>query len=99
VVTNKKKVDPMDRHRFPFGNHAFCALPYQKLADAPVLDACAGPHLGSERFEDYIKDHIDHDEAVNKQFEKWTGVQLPGKLPGDVQEPDGITSIDPSTQV
>jgi hypothetical protein len=98
VVTNKKKIDRMDIHRFGFWNHAFCALPYKKLKDAPVLDACAGPHLGSERLEDYINGYIDHDEDVNKQFEKWSGLHYPGDL-SKVDEPEGITSIDPSTQV
>ncbi len=50
-----KKVVPDDSpDRTAFGNHAFAELPSEN-----VLDACAGPHTGSESRKDYVEASID----------------------------------------
>ena len=100
VVTNLKKIDPKDIHRFPFGNHAFCALPYQALPSALVLDACAGPELASQTLKDHVNEDIDHDEVPRKHYQKLTGRTLPTEFEKDhVAEPDGITSVTLSSEV
>ncbi|HLP60011.1 MAG TPA: hypothetical protein VK186_14315, partial [Candidatus Deferrimicrobium sp.] len=43
-----------DPARKPFTNHAFCITP-----GGMVLDACAGPHIGTETVEQYLANVID----------------------------------------
>lgn len=56
-----------DPRRTAFGNHAFCRLA------GKVLDACAGPHTGTETLAEYIAAAIDHKTKLNE------GTRLPGK--------------------
>jgi hypothetical protein len=42
-----------DPQRTPFGNHAFCAF------EPRILDACAGPHTGTESYQEYVDAGID----------------------------------------
>jgi len=46
-------VDRDDASRTPFGNHAFCAF------EPKLLDACAGPHTGTEGYQEYVDASID----------------------------------------
>ena len=48
-----KVVDVNDRQRTPFGNHAFCER------EGRILDACAGPHIGTETRGEYVEASID----------------------------------------
>jgi hypothetical protein len=53
-----KIVLPRDRNRTPFGNHAFASL------SGKILDACAGPHVGTESEQEYIDSSIDSAEYL-----------------------------------
>ena len=52
---NKPVVDPTAHGRSAFGNHAFCYT-YQS---GRILDACAGPHQGTETEQQYVDAAID----------------------------------------
>lgn len=45
----------MDPRRTSFGNHEF----YMDSASAVVFDACAGPHLGTEDYYNYLNNSVD----------------------------------------
>lgn len=72
-----------DARRTPFGNHAFCAFPPK------VLDACAGPHLSSEGYEEYVEASID---AGTSLYSLYTGFR-PGKA-YDMQWSAGVTEVE-----
>jgi hypothetical protein len=55
---------PHDPKRTHFGNHAFCRLGSQGL------DACAGPHTGTETEAEYVKASIDSDPVVYRLFKE-----------------------------
>jgi hypothetical protein len=50
----RRLVPPADPGRTPFRNHAFVSA-----ADGLILDACAGPHLGTETLAEYAQASID----------------------------------------
>jgi len=65
-------IDPADARRTGFGNHAFADFDTEKNVEEPlasnskkkekalyIIDACAGPHTGTESFDAYIKVAID----------------------------------------
>ncbi|HLL55494.1 MAG TPA: hypothetical protein VK447_18185 [Myxococcaceae bacterium] len=54
-----KLISRRDPRRTGFGNHAFCKL------EGKVLDACAGPEVGTRDLEGYLKKCIDYDPALN----------------------------------
>jgi hypothetical protein len=49
-----KTVDPRSLKRTEFEKHAFCEV------NARILDACVGPHLGTESRQDYLDNTIDY---------------------------------------
>lgn len=54
---SSKIVPQNDPDRTAFGNHAFCDIEISKLSK--VLDACAGPHVGTESRKEYLDNSID----------------------------------------
>jgi hypothetical protein len=56
---SKKKVDDDSKEREPFTRHGFAALP-----GGNILDACAGPHTGSEKPDDYLTAAIDNTPSL-----------------------------------
>jgi hypothetical protein len=65
-----------------FGNHAFARNGGNK-----ILDACGGPHTGSETPEQYVDASIDSTPAL------YGGRSQPGKASDIVVEPD-ITEVE-----
>ncbi|NMO14614.1 hypothetical protein HPC49_03820 [Pyxidicoccus fallax] len=53
-----KVVMRYDPKRTSFSNHAFCRM------DGKILDACAGPHTGTETTQEYIDNSIDPDPKL-----------------------------------
>ncbi|QDE86153.1 hypothetical protein [Myxococcus xanthus] len=53
-----KVVLPRDPKRTSFGNHAFVGM------NSKILDACAGPQVGTETLQEYIDSSIDPDPAL-----------------------------------
>lgn len=54
-VASRRIVPQMDPARTPFGNHEF----YMDRASAVVFDACAGPHIGTEDYFNYLDASVD----------------------------------------
>lgn len=71
-----------DPKRTAFGNHAFCGLA------GKVLDACAGPHTGTETKAQYCAAAIDATPAL---YARYSGFR-PGTA-ADIVEPGGITGL------
>jgi hypothetical protein len=59
LYTNKPVVDPGDKNRSGFGNHAFV-----ETASKYIRDACAGPFVGTDLLRDYLKKAIDIDRLL-----------------------------------
>ena len=71
-----------DRQRTAFANHAFAGL------DGAVLDACAGPHTGSEDRAAYVSAAIDAGTTLYGLYRDFR----PGTVP-DIIHPDGVTKV------
>ncbi len=75
--------DPRVKLRDPFSRHAFCANSAQN-----ILDACAGPHTGSENPQTYVEAAIDDEPSLYPHaYSNRAGV-LVDMLPG------GLKSVD-----
>ena len=73
-----KVVLALDRKRTPFGNHAFVGMSSQ------ILDACAGPHVGTETLKEYIDNTIDPNPALYPMI---------GDRPGMVSDKEVFTPV------
>ncbi len=81
----KPVVDRLSPDRTAFGNHAFIAN------GTKILDACAGPHVGTETLRTYMESAIDAEVTITalKAPKAWNKTdywayleQLPNPLPG-----------------
>ena len=81
----KPVVDRLSADRTAFGNHAFIAN------GTKILDACAGPHLGTETLRAYMESAIDVEVTMKalgapkawKKADYWAYLEkLPNPLPG-----------------
>lgn len=70
-----------DPGRTGFSNHAFCIT-----ADGKILDACAGPHTGTETVEQYIENAVDPMYPVPAKYETGTA--------GNIYKGVGVTLVD-----
>lgn len=70
--------DPRDERRSAFGNHAFCSL------ESKILDACAGPHLGTESLIQYIVVAVDSTTPLNHLYRG---------LPGTARDATGYPGV------
>lgn len=70
---------PHDPKRTSFGNHAFCRLGTQ------ALEACAGPHTGTETEKEYVEASIDTDPVVYRMLKEQLLAQY--NIPEHVAEP------------
>jgi hypothetical protein len=74
----RKKMVPWDSpDRGGFGNHAFA-----RTGGSKILDACGGPHTGSETSEQYVDASIDAAPSL------YGGAFRPGRASDIVVEPD-----------
>lgn len=79
---NSKPVVPEeDPARRPFNNHAYCLTP-----GGTVLDACAGPHIGTKTVAQYIQNAIDTNYPKDPRC-------TPGTAK-DIYEGKGLVMID-----
>jgi hypothetical protein len=69
VPPGNKLMGSNDRERSAFGNHAFCRW------SAKILDACAGPHLGTESANEYVDSSIDSQTSLYQLYQSFR----PGK--------------------
>jgi hypothetical protein len=60
AVGSSKIVPSTDPRRTSFGNHAFCEL------SSKMLDACAGPHVGTESGQEYLDASVDYAETTRR---------------------------------
>ena len=87
TVTNLPFIDPDDPRRSAFGNHAFCSLSSQ------ILDACAGPHLGTETLQQYVDAAIDHTTKLNKLYSGLPGKATSAAFPAGIVSTNTTSSI------
>jgi len=81
-----RMVPPADPKREPFSWHAFCGTPDEK-----VLDACAGPHTGTETKAEYVTVSVDADPAL---YGPGTKAQIRGIRAGtSVDTQTGVTGV------
>lgn len=78
----RKIIGINDVDRTPFGNHAFSRW------SSKILDACAGPHLGSESASEYVDAAIDDQTNL---YQYYSGLR-PG-TPGDMATCGGVTAV------
>ena len=71
-----------DSRRTAFGNHAFCDL------GGKILDACAGPHTGTEDQTQYCAASIDSATTLYSLYQNFR----PGTA-GDITTPGGVTQV------
>jgi hypothetical protein len=69
-----------------FCNHAFAEL------DGKILDACAGPHQGTETTADYIREAIDKDTKLNMGSVRYYYSHFPGN-DGDAKPKSGVIGV------
>lgn len=62
VPPSQRLVGVNDQQRTPFGNHAFCRR------NTKILDACAGPHVGTESAEEYVERSIDAQTSLYRLY-------------------------------
>ncbi len=80
IVVNPQIVPPNYPLRTAFGNHAFCAFA------AKVYDACAGPHVGTESYDEYCHASIDYTTRLyHARFQPGTAL--------DMQWCAGVTAV------
>ena len=90
-LLEQKTVSINDASRTPFGIHAFCALNYS--SDQPrVLDACAGPHTGTENKTEYVKKSIDYKTNLYLKSPYWENYVKPG-TDGTMTPKLGVTEV------
>jgi len=75
-----KIVPDKDPNRTGFGNHAFCELA------SKLLDACAGPHVGTENATQYLNASVDYTETTRRG--RTAGVAA------DITRPAGIAKVE-----
>jgi len=75
-----KIVPVTDPQRTGFGNHAFCEFA------AKILDACAGPHVGSEDAVHYLNASVDYAETTHRGHT--------AGLAADIVRPAGVTKVE-----
>ena len=79
--SSAKIVPDKDPDRTGFGNHAFCEL------SSNILDACAGPHTGTENATQYLNASVDYTETSRR------GGRSAG-LAADITRPAGIAKVE-----
>ncbi len=78
-------IDRDDPQRTAFGNHAFGAF------DPKLLDACAGPHTGTEGHQEYVDSSID-DASILYGISNWFPDRPGGAI--DMQWCGGVASVE-----
>ena len=87
--------DPTSKKRSPFNNHAF--LCYTNSQGRQVaLDACIGPHVGTESIEEYLKAHIDNSHGKSEIFYPKGGLKHMYSIDPNYHLLPGITAINNS---
>ncbi len=75
-----KVVPATDPKRTRFGNHAFCEL------SSKILDACAGPHTGTESPTQYLTASVDYTETARRGYT--------AGLAADITHPAGVAKVE-----
>jgi hypothetical protein len=78
---SKKVVANDSKDRTAFGNHAFISFGAERM-----LDACAGPHLGTETAQEYVQSSIDNTPRLYRQWHR------PGTA-ADIVVGFGVTAV------